>query len=302
MLYRELLGLDMKGDELPDVKAADTWRGWRLDIARNWHAAVVALRNRKLDAGRDKATGNLYAAQNVFGAVRTMFKWAAGEGIDIAGKVSFEVNAIPGLKKKRRERHLSDAEIPAFFAALDACDMERNLKRLARWLLLTGGRTGEGRELHAREIDRAKGTWTLPAERAKNGRELVLPLTPAMLAVLDEAAPVDGWVFWSQRTNAPYGDQALHIAVGRMRKKYMPDVPPFRPHDFRHTVLTGLDNLGVDEIDRDRIANHFKGSVSDRYTHAQRLEFKRAALLKWHDHLAALCAPPSGDNVVRLHG
>lgn len=291
---RELLGLDMNGEPRPGVKPADTWAGWRLDDKSiNWHRALVQLMRRK------QAEGSPYAARQLFATVRHLIKWGLGEGLDFAGKVAFEVNDLP--KTEGRERPLTDAEIPHVLAALDASDMEANLKRIIRFLLLTGQRSGEVRMMHVRELDRAAGLWKLPPERTKNGLKHHLPLTPAMLAIIDEGTPVNGWVFPSKRTGDCYRMHTVSLAVQRMCKAHLPDMPAFRPHDLRHTTNTGMRELQIEKATRKAVHNHADGDVSDGYNHAQVIEEKRAALLRWQDHVAALITPPDGDKVVRLH-
>jgi integrase len=55
-----------------------------------------------------------------------------------------------------------------------------------RLLALTGQRGSEVFEMTWQEIDLAAKTWTLPASRAKNGRQHSVPLSDAAIAILQE--------------------------------------------------------------------------------------------------------------------
>jgi integrase len=48
-------------------------------------------------------------------------------------------------------------------------------------LLLTGARRAEVAQMKWAEVDFEAKVWTLPRERSKNGRELVLPLSEALI-------------------------------------------------------------------------------------------------------------------------
>jgi integrase len=63
-------------------------------------------------------------------------------------------------------------------------------------------------------------------------------------------------------------------------------VQEFTPRDLRRTVKTRMGEIGIEKSIRDRIQNHALTDVSpkhyDRYDY---LPEKRAAILKWENHL-----------------
>jgi len=297
ILHRALLGWDKDGQPLPGVKASDTWRGRRLNDPKNdWHRDIVMLRNGILaDSGRS-------AAHHFFAIVRKMFNWAEAEGIDVKGKRLGKTNPLPPASK--RERWLeTTAERVQFWEALSEAGIESNMRRVLRFILVTGQRPGEVRGLHKRELDRERGIWILPKERAKNGRAHLIPLSPVALAILDQAPPNrDGWVFPSKITGEPYDQQSLARAMNRLQKPgaALAGIERLTPHDLRRTCNSGMRSLTVSKADCRMVLNHQDGDVnSEHYDLYQGEPEKRRALGLWSDHLMAILTPP-GSNVVGL--
>ena len=83
-----------------------------------------------------------------------------------------------------RERVLSDDEIAAVWRAC----RDDDFGRIVRMLIITGQRRTEVGGMRWSEMDRARGVWSLPAERSKNGRSHVLPL-PSLAWDIIESAP-----------------------------------------------------------------------------------------------------------------
>lgn len=105
-------------------------------------------------------------------ALSTLFAWAMGEAL-------CEANPVVGTNKPPdstpRDRVLSDTELVAIWTACKDDDYGR----IVRLLALTGARRAEIAGMCWSEVDLDKGFWSLPKERAKNKRALVLPLPPS---------------------------------------------------------------------------------------------------------------------------
>ena len=82
----------------------------------------------------------------------------------------------PGYAVPKRSRVLSDHELRALWQATQdaTADDPDDYSMVLRLCLWTGVRRGEAGGLRWSEL--TDGIWTLPPERTKNGRELVLPL------------------------------------------------------------------------------------------------------------------------------
>lgn len=73
-------------------------------------------------------------------------------------------------------------DVPTFLSSLGDSAVER----LIRFVLLTAVRSGEARLAEWGEIDLSGKIWTIPKERTKTGRELIVPLTDQAIAVLPQ--------------------------------------------------------------------------------------------------------------------
>src|SRR5690606_8861758 len=116
--------------------------------------------------------------------MRTMFRWAHSRG-------DLDVDVMAGMKRPTedeppRDRVLDAGEIKSFWKALPDADMRESTRRLLRLCLVTGQRVGEVAGLTRAELDLDNAIWTIPAARAKNGREHVVPLSGLALSLIRE--------------------------------------------------------------------------------------------------------------------
>jgi integrase len=152
------------------------------------------------------------------------------------------------------------------------------------------------------EVDFEAKTWILPAARAKNNVEHVIPLSDAAVTLLKSLPRIGGrnddFVFTTTGKTSVSGwsraKAMIDAAVlGAMRKKDPKAEPPERwtLHDLRRTVATGLAGLGVALPVVEKILNHVSGSFGGVAGVYQRHAFageKRDALDKWAAHVAAI--------------
>jgi len=112
----------------------------------------------------------------------------------VAGTVSGENPArwrghldklLPRPSKVARVAHhraMPYADVPAFMARL--AERDAASRRALRFTILTAARTGEVTGADWDEFDLEAGLWVIPAERMKAGREHVVPLPSAAVAIL----------------------------------------------------------------------------------------------------------------------
>jgi integrase len=169
---------------------------------------------------------------------------------------------------------LSNDELKSLWKAVEA---ERDPWRTAlKLLILTGQRREEVLSADWKEFDLRKRVWTIPAARAKNGKAHVVPLSGAVVKLLEALPSRAGRLF-------PRGTGIVSRAAKRIRDA-MGDVPHWTWHDLRRTVATGLQRLKVRLEVTEAILNHVSGSragivgVYQRHDWAQE---KREALSKW---------------------
>jgi integrase len=271
---------------------------------------IVRLLNEIVDRGAP------IQANRTLTILRRMFRFAVGQAI-------VEISPCDQVEQpsaeNERNRVLSDDEIRLFWRALDTASMEPNARRALRLMLVTGQRKGEVIGLHRREVDREKRLWALPAERAKNGREHLIPLSAPALRIIGETAPDEaGYLFPSSLTGKPYRGQSIDHATRYLFKARTPQaskrlprkaaLPPlagrmerFTPHDLRRTVATRMRELGISRGDVKMVLNHVETDVTSRYDKYDGLAEKRRALDLWAARLEQIIAGEQpADNVVAL--
>ena len=139
----------------------------------------------------------------------------------------------------------------------------------------------------------ARARWVIPAERSKNGRAHLVPLSDlarqTITAALELIGKDDVYLFPSPSVSgAPITAHALAVAMARFAAKPESKVPktwqaePPTPHDLRRTVATQISELGVAKEDVAAVLNHVRGDVTGRhYDLYQREREKRRALDLW---------------------
>src|SRR5215469_9726466 len=96
---------------------------------------------------------------------------------------------LPSRKKVAPVKHraaLPYREIAAFMVELRK--LTDTSARVLEFQILTAARSGEVVAARWDEIDMTAGTWTIPGERMKAGRDHRVPLSPAALAILERQA------------------------------------------------------------------------------------------------------------------
>lgn len=182
-------------------------------------------------------------------------------------------------------------------------------------LLLTGQRRSEVGEMTDAEI---RGTdWHLSADRTKNGRAHVVPLSDMAVAVLkgiDRVADDQGKVRWIFTTTGATPVSGFSKAWGHLNKRMLEiaakergepvEIAPWTWHDLRRTCATGLARLGIPVRVTEAVLNHVSGTGGGIVAVYQRHDYadeKRAALEAWGRFVAQLVEGKAG-NVVRLRG
>jgi integrase len=177
----------------------------------------------------------------------------------------------------------------------NACD-DSDYGRIVRLLILTGCRREEIGGLRWSEIDMENCTITLPAERCKNGREHIVPLSGMALDVLKSIPRREGFVFGTRGGGFKiwtHGKRALLATTGAMAD--------WRLHDIRHTVSTGMNDIGIDPHIVDASLNHLSNreAIERRYNHSEYRAQKAQAFTRWADHVRGLL-DGTGDRIVPL--
>jgi integrase len=217
-----------------------------------------------------------------------LFAWAMREGVVASNPVVGTNDPEEGIEA--RDRVLAPDELKAIWNQCRDDDFGRIVRLL---LLLTACRREEIGGLRWSEVDLETGKMLLPKERTKNRRPLALTLPEAARAIL-RAAPrragrdlvfgggKAGFTAWSYCTLAFHG-QITAANGGRA-------LAPWRIHDLRRTVRTGLGKLGVKPHVAELVLNHtgHKAGIGGVYDHYDYEPEIAEALATWDAHLLSI--------------
>jgi integrase len=166
-------------------------------------------------------------------------------------------------------------------------------------MALTGQRRGEIAGMRWGEIDLDAKIWTLPAARAKNNREHVVPLSDSAIAILTALPRVhsrEGFVF---TLNGAQPVSGFFQAKRRLDAALPSDMPAFTLHDLRRTFASGCARLGIAVHVVEAALNHKSGTIRGVAAVYNKYSYdveKRACMQAWARHVEVLL----GGNVVEL--
>jgi integrase len=242
-----------------------------------WEGRQIATIGRRdindlIDAVADR--GAIIMARRLHALLHRLFRWAVGRGI-------IETNPMAHLPKPgsevKRDRVLTDPEL---------AQVLKNVTKLGppfgpmfQLLILTGARRDEISALRWSEIK--DDTIILGHERTKAGEAHSIPLAPAALDIIRELPRIadSDFVFTTNGRNPVSGFSKIKKRIDGITK-----VPPWRIHDLRRTVATGLQRLGTNLQVIEAVLGHVGGSRSGIVGVYQRHSFdaeKRTALEAW---------------------
>jgi integrase len=285
--------------------------------------AKIARRDIATLIGTIKQNSGPVAANRVRSTLSDLFGWAMSEGID-----GVENNPVIGTNKSdevSRDRVLKDHELRTIWKYAG----DDHYGSIIKLLMLTGQRADEIASLRWAEIGEAivpekrdtdgikRPAFTvngidLPAERTKNKRPHIVPLSaPAAAILAAQQCRVDGsgalreFVFGVGQRGFSGWSRCKERLDERIAKELGSELPGWTPHDLRRTMSTVM-NDGLDVLPHvvEAVLNHVssqrsgKSGVSGVYNKALYLRERVDALNRWADHLNAIVS--DANNVVSL--
>jgi integrase len=270
------------------------WRG--RDVTEIDRAAIIDVIDRK-------ATTAPGAARLTFAVIGSLFGWAQQRGL-------VDANPCHGMKAppapKARDRVLSDEEVVRVWRASEKVGGLGGA--VVRFLLATGQRKGEVTGARWDDVDLEAGVWTIPGERAKNGKAHEVDLPPLALAILRERPRLGPFIFGANG-DAPF--QGMGKAKERLDKALvddaneagLPQLEPWRLHDLRRTAASGMAALGFQPAVIERVLNHVSGAQGGLVGVYQRFDYRaqrKQAVEAWCAHIEGALAGGKASNVVPL--
>lgn len=238
-------------------------------------------------------------ANRVLAALRKLFNWSIQRDLLHASPCE---KVKPPTAEKSRDRVLSDEELKALWQASDALGWP--FGQLLQMLVLTGQRREEVGSMKWQEV--SGDIWVLPRERVKTDKAHDVPLSTAAVAILERLPRIKGagYVFTttgqkpvSGFSKAKDALDAKMLAILRKQAEEREGDPeavtlePWRLHDIRRTMASGMARLGIGIAVIEKILNHTSGTFGGIVGVYQRHEFadeKRRALEAWASFVGSL--------------
>lgn len=209
-------------------------------------------------------------------------------------------NPVLGMAYKREKaktRKLSAQELVATLAALRTSGIHQDYITAIHLALLTGQRPSEVCGIEGREVDIQAKRWVIPAERTKNSREHLVPLSESACKLL---SPYTLTNVQGRLLKARDGSQIKPYAVRQalQRTQVANSIVACSLHDLRRTMAHHVNSLGVDSTLIAQLLNHApQGVTAKHYIQAGLFDgedAKRAALTLWSETLSQWAKAQSG--------
>jgi integrase len=219
-------------------------------------------------------------ARRVIAYVHRLFRWAKSRDL-------IEANPATDLPKPGREiardRVLTDAELATVWNA--ASEVVWPYGPAVQLLILTGARRAEIAEMKWSEIN--GNAIKLSGSRAKNAEAHDIPLSEQALEVLLKIPRVVGseFVFGKPLKGGAWSNAKIKLSATTIQ--------PWRIHDLRRTVSTGMNELGTEPHIVEAVLGHTVKGVAGVYNRAKYAAAKRAALEAWGAHVSTLVGASS---------
>ncbi|RJF81635.1 site-specific integrase [Azospirillum cavernae] len=275
-------------------------------LARWKDRAAVDLRRKDLVSLLDPivSAGHAQKAHRVRGLALRIVNWSVDRGdleANLLASPSRGRRRGGAIQRNGRDRVLAADEIRDIWLACD--DLKGPFPGLVRVLMLTGQRRDEVSGMRWCELDLDAGLWTIPSERYKTGVVHAVPLTQTARDIIASQPRVsDKFVF----TTAPdsgfsgysWAKTVLDKKVKERRaSRGLEDMQPWRLHDLRRTLRTGLSELRVGGDVAERVIGHVIGGVRGVYDRHAYMDEKRDALERWGAKVMGLVDPSPDDHL-----
>lgn len=228
------------------------------------------------------------------------FAWLAADEI-------VAVNPVAGVKlhapSKIEQKPLKIEEIQRVHAA--AGKAAGTGSGLARFLMLCPKRRREASLMKwsdIADVDTETPTWTIPASNSKNGKPYVVPLTPALVAIIRAQPKTRSQYVFATSGTRPYS--AFSPLKSRLDAIIADDGGPPMPqwsfHSFRHAFSTHCNKEALarpDVIELTLSHESWRAGVTGIYNRGDYLSEIRKLLQAWSDAVLGAETPA---NVIPL--
>jgi len=228
---------------------------------------------------RLKKAGPVSAARSR-SCLSSCFKWAMGHGYVQHNLVIGTINPDTGAA---RDRVLNDLELAAVWSAC----LNDDYGKIIRLLILTGARRTEVGGMAWSELNFDDRTWTIPANRTKNGNAHVLQLPHTAWEIIEATPRRAGRDFLFGHSSGGYRNWGASKEALDKRCA----IPAWTHHDLRRSTATGMADTGIQPHIIEAVLNHTSGhkaGVAGIYNRSAYMREVKTALAIWGDHVASI--------------
>ena len=217
--------------------------------------------------------------------IRQSLQWCVAHGfIDVNHAGENIDGALPKMPSvKQHLRALPYREVPDALETVDAGGASAAAKNCMRWVVLTACRSGEARGAQWSEIDMEARVWIVPGNRMKTGVEHRVPITDALLPVIEAARKLDdgsGLVFPSpMKRGNPISDMTLTKVLRDTGLAERATV-----HGFRSSFRDWCAETGKPRDIAEQALAHTVQGVEGAYLRSDILERRRGVMEAWAAH------------------
>ncbi|MDU7495835.1 MAG: site-specific integrase [Providencia rettgeri] len=174
------------------------------------------------------------------------------------------------------DRVLTYTELAKIWLALENCKIVTSNKLLHQMLLLYGSRLSEMRLANASEFNMEDMIWTTPREHSKMGNVIRRPIfkqvEPYIERLLNNGNEV---LFAGQEIDKAIDRSSANLFMRKLREPI--DIPEWRTHDFRRSIVTNLSSEGVMPHVTEKMLGHELGGVMAVYNKHDWIDDQRDA-------------------------
>jgi integrase len=171
------------------------------------------------------------------------------------------------------EHYLKEDELQRLLEVLRTHE-NRPVCLLLMFLLSTGSRSNEARQMLWSQVDLENAVWRIPASNSKSKKTRAVPLNESALWVLEQIGTRDvGGVVFAN----PEGKAYTPVTHAWYRIRKLAGIPHLRIHDLRHTFASLLVSGGRSLFEVQQILGHSDPKVTMRYAHLSTKALQAAA-------------------------
>jgi integrase len=190
-------------------------------------------------------------------------------------------NVLPKVAAKpKHHAAMRWQDVPGFYA--DLLSRDAMAAKALMFTCLTGSRTGEVLGARWEELDFDARVWTVPEARMKAGEVHRVPLTDAMLAILEPLKALKSEViFEGQKRHRPLSNMAMLMLLRRM------GVEGVTVHGFRSAFRDWAADVAhaPREVAEISLAHKVGSDVERSYARSDLLDRRRALMESWSQYV-----------------